>query len=93
MGLNAVASETGLAICNDGVANRNFSVIVNYNTSSPSPDWTMKKKIAQFLNEIISITIMLLMAFALIAGQMNGGGLVNETGAGKTAAIVTVDIE
>jgi hypothetical protein len=53
----------------------------------------MKKIIAQFLNVIISITIMLLMAFALIAGQMNGGGLVSETGAGKTAAIVTVDIE
>jgi hypothetical protein len=53
----------------------------------------MKKKIAQFLNEIISITIMLLMAFALIAGQMNGSGLVNETRAGKTASIVTVDVE
>ena len=53
----------------------------------------MKNRIAKFLNEIISITIMLLMAFALIAGQMNAGSLVNETGAGKTATIVTVDVE
>ena len=29
----------------------------------------MKKRIAQYLNEIVSITIMLLMAVALIAGQ------------------------
>ena len=29
----------------------------------------MKKRVAQYLNEIISITIMLLMAIALIAGQ------------------------
>ena len=29
----------------------------------------MKKHIAQYLNEILSITIMLLMAIALIAGQ------------------------
>ena len=30
---------------------------------------TVKKRIAQYLNEIVSITIMLLMAIALIAGQ------------------------
>jgi hypothetical protein len=29
----------------------------------------VKKRIAQYLNEIVSITIMLLMAVALIAGQ------------------------
>ncbi len=29
----------------------------------------MKKHLAQYLNEIVSITIMLLMAIALIAGQ------------------------
>ena len=29
----------------------------------------MKKRMAQYLNEIVSITIMLLMAIALIAGQ------------------------
>ncbi len=29
----------------------------------------MKKRLAQYLNEIVSITIMLLMAIALIAGQ------------------------
>ena len=29
----------------------------------------MKKRVAQYLNEIVSITIMLLMAIALIAGQ------------------------
>lgn len=30
----------------------------------------MKSRIAQYLNEIVSITIMLLMAVALIAGQL-----------------------
>ena len=29
----------------------------------------MKKRVAQYLNEIVSIAIMLLMAIALIAGQ------------------------
>ena len=29
----------------------------------------MKKRMAQYLNEIVSITIMLVMAIALIAGQ------------------------
>ena len=29
----------------------------------------MKKRLAQYLNEIVSITIMLLMAIALVAGQ------------------------
>ena len=29
----------------------------------------MKERLAQYLNEIVSITIMLLMAIALIAGQ------------------------
>jgi hypothetical protein len=29
----------------------------------------VKKRVAQYLNEIVSITIMLLMAIALIAGQ------------------------
>jgi hypothetical protein len=29
----------------------------------------MKKRMAQYLNDIVSITIMLLMAIALIAGQ------------------------
>ncbi len=29
----------------------------------------MKKRISQYLNEIVSITIMLLMAIALVAGQ------------------------
>ena len=36
----------------------------------------MKKRLAQYLNEIVSITIMLLMTIALIAGQatpMSGG--------------------
>jgi hypothetical protein len=30
----------------------------------------MKSRIAQYLNEIVSITIMMLMVMALIAGQM-----------------------
>ena len=31
----------------------------------------MKKHMSQYLNEIVSITIMLLMAIALIAGQLS----------------------
>ncbi len=30
---------------------------------------TVKKRMSQYLNEIVSITIMLLMAIALVAGQ------------------------
>ncbi len=33
----------------------------------------MKSHVAQYLNEIVSITIMLLMAVALIAGQVTAG--------------------
>ena len=35
----------------------------------------MKKHIAQYLNEIVSITIMLLMTIALIAGQAAPGAM------------------
>lgn len=34
----------------------------------------MKDRIAQYLNEIVSITIMLLMAVALISAQVGAGG-------------------
>jgi hypothetical protein len=33
----------------------------------------MKSRVAQYMNEIVSITIMLLMAVALIAGQLGVG--------------------
>jgi hypothetical protein len=38
----------------------------------------MKRRIAQYMNEIVSITVMLLMAVALIAGQMNNGTSVDK---------------
>jgi hypothetical protein len=53
----------------------------------------MKKRIAQYLNEIVSITIMLLMALALIAGQTTAGDFVREASAAKSAVIVTIDAE
>jgi hypothetical protein len=53
----------------------------------------MKNKIAQYLNEIISITIMLLMAVALIAGQMSASEFSGETSAGQSTVIVTIDAE
>jgi len=36
---------------------------------------TVKKRIAQYLNEIVSITIMLLMAVALVAGPAAQGSI------------------
>ena len=33
----------------------------------------MKSRVAQYMNEIVSITIMLLMAVALISGQVTAG--------------------
>ena len=53
----------------------------------------MKNRIAQYLNEIVSIAIMLLMAVALIAGQMTAGDLVRDTSARKSAVVVTLDAE
>ena len=53
----------------------------------------MKKKIAQYLNELISIAIMLLMAVALIAGQVTAGDAVRDASAGKSAVVVVIDAE
>ena len=50
-----------------------FSVIVNYNTSSPTAEGrerrTMRTLAGRYLNEIIALTIMALMTIALIAAQ------------------------
>jgi len=56
------------------LANGFLSVIVNYNTSSPSAGATlgviaMKALLVRYLNEIVGLTIMALMTVALIAGQ------------------------
>ncbi len=53
----------------------------------------MKKRIAQYLNEIISISIMLLMAVALIAGQMTAGDVIRDAGVGKPVVVVVMDAE
>ena len=91
--VNVTGRGAGLENVQLGLAKAKYSVIVNYNTSSLDPDRAMKKRFAQFLNEIVSISIMLLMAVALIAGQMNAGDLVRETSAGKSAVIVAIDAE
>jgi hypothetical protein len=51
-----------------------FSVIVNYNTSSPSRKYlfgviAMKAFLIRYLNEIVGLTVMALMTLALVAGQ------------------------
>ena len=53
----------------------------------------MKKRVVQYLNEIVSISIMLLMAVALIAGQMTASDLVGEKTAANPAVVVTIDTE
>jgi len=58
------------------LAIRILSVIVNYNTSSPSTGRTpgaaaMKAAFEKYLNEIVGLTVMALMTVALIAGQAN----------------------
>ena len=45
----------------------------------------MKKQMTQYLNEIVSITIMLLMAVALIAGQAMPPDAGAEDGSGPVA--------
>ena len=45
----------------------------------------MKKHVAQYLNEILSITIMLLMTIALIAGQATPASVVGADGADRRA--------
>ena len=45
----------------------------------------MKKHIAQYLNEIVSITIMLLMAFALVAGPTTPASIGADEGADRVS--------
>ena len=51
----------------------------------------MRKRFSQYLNEIVSITIMLLMAVALIAAQTKASDVVREAGADVPVTAVTVD--
>ena len=51
----------------------------------------MRKRFSQYLNEAVSITIMLLMAVALIAAQSKAGDLVRESGVDAPVSVVTVD--
>ena len=48
----------------------------------------MKSRVAQYMNEIVSITIMVLMAVALIGGQMTAGTTADE--AAKRAGYIVV---
>ena len=48
----------------------------------------MKSRAAQYMNEIVSITIMILMAVALIGGQMNAGAAADK--AAKRAEYIIV---
>jgi hypothetical protein len=64
----------GLAIVTFLLANRISSVIVNYNTSSLSGRGVagvgkMKEKLGQYVNDFVSLSVIVLMAIALIAGQ------------------------
>jgi hypothetical protein len=48
----------------------------------------MKSRVTQYMNEIVSITIMILMAVALIGSQMTVGAVVDQ--AAKRAEYVIV---
>ena len=48
----------------------------------------MKSRIAQYLNELVSITIMLLMAVALIAGQLGAGAEADKAARGTDYIVV-----
>lgn len=64
-----------------------FSVIVNYNTSSVKPfedrrspsartrERIMQTRVAQYLNEIVSLTMMALLIVALAAGESGKAGV------------------
>ncbi len=56
------------------LALRDFSVIVNYNTSSPrssaaAGSQEMRTRLAQYGSDIVSLAVMALMSIALVAGQ------------------------
>ena len=60
------------------LAIQDFSVIVNYNTSSLTGRMTarvetMRERFSPYINEIVSLLVMLLMAFALLAGRAADG--------------------
>ena len=48
----------------------------------------MKSRLAQYLNEIVSITIMLLMAIALISGQIGVGAEAEDAARGTDYVVV-----
>jgi hypothetical protein len=48
----------------------------------------MKSRLAQYLNEIVSITIMLLMAIALISGQIGVGNEADDAARGADLVVV-----
>jgi hypothetical protein len=48
----------------------------------------MKSRIAQYMNELVSITIMLLMAVALIAGQLGVGAEADNAARGSDYVVV-----
>ena len=48
----------------------------------------MKSRVAKYVNEIVSITVMILMAVALIGGQMSAGAAADK--AAKRAEYINV---
>ena len=48
----------------------------------------MKSRVAQYMNEIVSITIMILMAVALIGGQMTAGATADKAVQGAEYIVV-----
>ena len=72
--INVSNNAVGLRISAFGLAFLDLSVIVDYNTMSPAGSFAarsfdMKAKITQYMSEIISLSVMLLMVVALVAGQ------------------------
>ena len=69
-----MAGSVGLQKVTFTLANSFSSVIVNYNTSSlrsrkAAGARKMREKIGQYLNDVVSLSVVMLMAIALIAGQ------------------------
>ena len=50
----------------------------------------MRSRIAQYMNEIVSIAVMLLMAVALIASQMTAGDAADKAAKRAEYAVVVV---
>jgi hypothetical protein len=93
--MNAVTVPAGLKKSSAGVANRIFTVIVDYNTTSLfriyHPDRAGRKTMSKqtpFIHEIVSLVVMLLMAIALIATQADAR-LLEAPASGIPAVVVT----